>query len=76
MCQDNSRCIQLQGSPNDNPGINASSVYGAPEEPLKGYEAVLAVHEHAAEVLIFLLGNLQLAEVLHIRGLGKGLGGP
>ena len=30
----------------DNPRIDTGAVDSAPEEPLKGYQPVLAVHEH------------------------------
>ena len=74
MGEDHSRRIEFQGTPNDNPRINASCVYGAPEEPLKGYQPLLAVPEHTTEVLVLLLGELQLAELLYVRGLGEAPG--
>jgi hypothetical protein len=55
--------IQLQGSPDDYPGVDAGTIDSAPEEFLESYEAVLAVQEHAAEVLVFLACNMELAEL-------------
>ena len=68
------RCIEFQGSSDDHPGIDAGAVYSAPEEPLKGYQAVLTVQEDAAEELVLLRGYMKLTELLDVRGRGEGLG--
>ena len=39
----------------------------------KGYQAMLAVQEHTAEVLVLLRGYMKLAELLDVRGRGEGL---
>ena len=74
MGEDHSRRIELQGPSDNHPRIDARSIDSAPEEPLKGYQAVLAVQEHRAEVFIFFLCDLQLTELLHIGGAGENLG--
>ena len=54
---------------------NAGSIDSAPEGSLEGDEAVLAVQKHAAQVLVFFLCDMELAELLDVGGTGECLGG-
>ena len=66
--------IELKGTPDDYPGVDAGAVHGAPEESLKGYQAMLTVQEHTAEVLVLFLCDIELTELLYIGGIGERLG--
>ena len=68
------RSIELERSSNDDPGINASTIDSASEELLKGYQPVLAVHEHTTEVLVFLRCDVELAELPNVRRVSECLG--
>jgi len=53
VSDDHRRGIELTDSSNEYPGIDDGTVDYAPEERLKGYQAVLALHEHTTEIFFF-----------------------
>jgi hypothetical protein len=56
--------------------MNTSTIYCTSEQSLKGYQSMLIIKEHTAEVLVPFRSYLQLTELLDVSRTGESFGCP